>query len=687
MADEVDLGKKRSHDPEFKGPIEDRSCTDIICCLIFVAYIVGMVVVGIVAFAEGDINRLLLPTDSQGKVCGKDPAYLDKKYLVFFDITKCIPKGIPSLSNPKCYTPQVCVSKCPTKNEAGTSRDAADMICKPGIVPKDNLNDKLTLIKEGKCVPYYLASSPVLFRCVPSLVDLNSVFDSATNKNVSKSSVEQGIGELKTILDLQNIGMKIFEDVKSVWYWILIGFVISMVLAFVYIIITRWIAGPLIWFTIIAVFALLVFGMYCCFSKYKELKDSGKSKTLEFTADLSKYGDSKETWLALGILLIILFIIIFLIVLVLCSRIRIAVELIGEASKALSSMLSTLFFPIIPWLMQLILFAWFLIVIIYLATNGVPQYKVSNLPDDPYNLTDGTTCDPATFDSKYPNTSSSCILVGYKENDHLLRMQVFHFFGWLWIMNFIIALGQCVLAGAFASWYFAFNKPDDVPMLPVLSSFSRTLKYHTGSLAFGAAIIAIVQFIRAVLEYIDRKLKESGHDNKAVKFIMCCCKCCFWCLEKCLRFLNKNAYIMIAIYGKNFCTSAKDAFQLLLRNILRVAAVNSVTSFLLFLGKVLVTSIVGVASYYWFRKIDADDPDSLNYDVVPVIISVVFAYVVTVMFFDVYDMCIDTIFLCFLEDLERNDGSAEKPYYMNDDLKKILNKQNRASTEQLDQEK
>lgn len=43
---------------------------------------------------------------------------------------------------------------------------------------------------------------------------------------------------------------------------------------------------------------------------------------------------------------------------------------------------------------------------------------------------------------------------------HLFRMQVFHFFGWLWIMNFIIALGQCVLAGAFASWYFAFHKPD-----------------------------------------------------------------------------------------------------------------------------------------------------------------------------------------------------------------------------------
>lgn len=37
-----------------------------------------------------------------------------------------------------------------------------------------------------------------------------------------------------------------------------------------------------------------------------------------------------------------------------------------------------------------------------------------------------------------------------------------------------------------------------------LGLFSR---YHTGSLAFGAAIIAVVQLIRAVLEYVDHKLK------------------------------------------------------------------------------------------------------------------------------------------------------------------------------------
>jgi len=37
-----------------------------------------------------------------------------------------------------------------------------------------------------------------------------------------------------------------------------------------------------------------------------------------------------------------------------------------------------------------------------------------------------------------------------------------------------------------------------------------------------------------------------------------------------------------------------------------------------------------------------------------------------------------------VEDLERNDGSAEKPYYMSESLQKLLNKQNRGSKENVD---
>ena len=38
-------------------------------------------------------------------------------------------------------------------------------------------------------------------------------------------------------------------------------------------------------------------------------------------------------------------------------------------------------------------------------------------------------------------------------------MHIYHLFGLLWIGNYILALGECTLAGAFASWYWAYRKP------------------------------------------------------------------------------------------------------------------------------------------------------------------------------------------------------------------------------------
>lgn len=48
----------------------------------------------------------------------------------------------------------------------------------------------------------------------------------------------------------------------------------------------------------------------------------------------------------------------------------------------------------------------------------------------------------------------------------------------------------------------------------------------------------------------------------------------------------QNAYTATAINSTNFCTSARDALFILAENALRVAAINSVGDFVLFLGKV-----------------------------------------------------------------------------------------------------
>ena len=61
---------------------------------------------------------------------------------------------------------------------------------------------------------------------------------------------------------------------------------------------------------------------------------------------------------------------------------------IGEASRAICTMLSTLFFPILPWLFQAVWLLWFVAVLLYLMSNGIQQYEVT-LNDTQWNLTAG----------------------------------------------------------------------------------------------------------------------------------------------------------------------------------------------------------------------------------------------------------------------------------------------------------
>ena len=105
-------------------------------------------------------------------------------------------------------------------------------------------------------------------------------------------------------------------------------------------------------------------------------------------------------------------------------------------------------------------------------------------------------------------------------------VQLVNLFGFYWSMNFITALGQMTLAGAFASWYFAFKKPQDVPTFALTAAFFRSF-YHFGTMAFGALIIAIIQILRSILNYIERKTER--YSNTVTKILLCCCKEGFRC--------------------------------------------------------------------------------------------------------------------------------------------------------------
>uniref|UniRef100_H3C1F0 Choline transporter-like protein n=1 Tax=Tetraodon nigroviridis TaxID=99883 RepID=H3C1F0_TETNG len=656
------------------------------------------------AWLYGDPRHVLYPRNSTGSFCGIGEN-ADRPNLFYFNFLKCattVNVMAASLNGLQCPTTQVCVKTCPDRfwlaQVTSFTLDPSKVFDQNLCVPSLNLTTTdltVTQVIEKELCPYfYTPTTSVLGRCLPNITALTTIPSDFTGQGLPDSVsdtvniIKNGTSDIVNGFGARDISVRIFEDFATAWPWILAGLVIAMVVSMLFLLLLRFTAPIMVWVLIIGLLGAGAYGIWHCYWEYDNYKQRSASiSEIGFTTNFSVYLQVQETWLAFLIIISIAEAIILLTVIFLRKRILIAIALIQESSKAIGHMMSSLLYPLITFVLLLVCVAYWGTTALYLATSGSPVYKIVTLNSSCPGINGSVDCDPQTFrSSDYSDCpSASCIFIKYNDEGlfqrNLFNLQLYNVFAFLWCANFVIALGQCTLAGAFASYYWAFTKPDDIPTFPVSASFIRSLRYHVGSLAFGALILTLVQIVRIILEYIDHKTKAA--QNPCARFLLCCLKCCFWCLEKFIKFLNRNAYIMIAIYGKNFCVSAKNAFMLLMRNIIRVVVLDKVTDLLLFFGKLLVVGGVGVLAFFFFSgRIllpgNSFQSETLNYYWMAIITVVVGSYLIAHGFFGVYNMCVDTLFLCFLEDLERNDGSLQKPYFMSKNLMKILNKSNKA---------
>uniref|UniRef100_A0A3P8X745 Choline transporter-like protein n=1 Tax=Esox lucius TaxID=8010 RepID=A0A3P8X745_ESOLU len=653
------------------------------------------------AWLHGDPRKVIYPTDSYGQFCGqKGTPNAKKPILFFFNILKCASPAV--LINLQCPTTQVfttywshdmCVSKCPDRFATYTDMQLQYQIttapweyykqfCKPV-----SLRIVWILLLDEDCPSMIVPSRPFLHRCFPDFITLNGTLTVAKRKHFKDSlDTAHSVTELRDaangitgLVDAKEVGIKIVEDYASSWNWILIGLVMALVISLIFILLLRFTAGLLLWFTIIAVILVIAYEIWHCYLEFSLLRQQpGADVTIVdigFQTDVTVYLQLSQTWLIFLIALGTIEISILIILVFLRRRVRTAIALLREGSMAISYIMSTLFYPIVTFLLLAICISYFVVISIFLASSGHAIYKV--IAAEPNCGYANKTCIPEMFDrsniSKVcPGAQCTFAFYGGETPYHryLFVLQLYNVLIFLWLVNFTIALGQCTLAGAFASYYWARRKPQDIPPCPLFSSFR-----FTGGLSFGSLILAMVQMAQIILEYLDSKLK--GANNIVARFLLCCFKCCFWCLERFIKFINRNAYIMIAIYGKGFCPSARDAFYLMMRNVVRVAVLDRVTDFLLFLGKMLIAGTVGVIAFFFFTHkipIVQEEVPTLHYYLVPLLTVIAGSYLIAHGFFSVYTMCVDTLFLCFCEDLERNDGSPEKPFLMSAGLHNILRK-------------
>jgi len=619
------------------GPIPKRKVNDVIFLILFLIFWVGMFIIAGFSFKYGNLNRLKYGTDSYGNLCGTS----NTGFANAIDATQ---KPYLLLTQPwHTGSLQLCVSQCPSLTPPADNA-YTQLVCKYdyAYTPVSN-SDAANKVSDGHCF-WPIASTSALHRCIPAV--LVSIATDGSTSPANSTATDSN-------LNARGVATEIWSDIVDTWKIILISCFITIILAFVWLVIIRWFAPVVVWTTVI----LATSGMWCItgyfwYAYYCATTNKPNNYLYSGGTTIDSAVYNRNTLLALSIIAAIITVPLTLFVLAARSRIKIAIAVIIEASKAIRSLPTLMLMPFIKNIALSFVFGWCLWILLLLASSGT---NIATYVNSSQAVQTGQSFQPSTV---------------------LNFLQIYYILGLFWSYWLLLAILQTTIAGAVGAWYWSLDKSaKGLPKLPVLGSFGRVMRYHLGSLAFGSLIIALLSTARVVLAYISHQAKKAS-DNKLLKMVLACLQCCLACLESFLKFLNTNAYIEVAVYGTAFLPSAKRAFDLLWRNAFRVVVVNRVSAIILFLGKVLIVLLttlmaLGMSQSKTFLSVSGEDITG-RYWSLTIILIIILSWMIASSFTAVLDMAIDTIFLCFCEDSEKNDGSAEKPYYMPPDLRALM---------------
>ena len=447
------------------------------------------------------------------------------------------------------------------------------------------------------------------------------------------------------------------------WVIVTCGACIAMCVSWFWVFLLKVFVKPLVWITIVSVLAGLAILTWVGLCKSGQLSTAeelieayasvGGSSVSAFGITLAPEGEA-WIWALMWIFGGIAFFVAFILLLMKQKKIRQATAVIKEASNALADMPLMIFFPFLPLIICLLFFTYFMMGAAFIWTA------------DQISMDDMTAAVAEASNITAPVSSSE---------DVLFYMFWYHLLGFLWANQLVQAISMTAISGAYSYWYFYGRDEEKKGQVPhaFLKSLKRVLRYHIGSMAFGALIVALVQLARAILAYVDSQTKTWQDKSKVLKIAFKVVACCLWCFEKLVKFVTRNAYIFIAINGKAFCTSAKHAFWTIIKNLFLVGFVNLVSVILILLGKLIIMVGCGVVAYIYiegsgdFTYIEKEAVTCINpatgdlidscdkvvllkSPVVPVIFTMLLAYTIASMFFYTYQLGVDTLLMCFIEE-------------------------------------
>jgi hypothetical protein len=414
------------------------------------------------------------------------------------------------------------------------------------------------------------------------------------------------------------------QDLYTAKDWIFgFGFVVCLFVAFGYTkLMSTFCLDILVWGCIFLTGALfVVLGAYS-YTIYNQWKDE------------ERYSDASVTGMqVISIIFIVLAVLYWCFIACICSKIKLCIALTKVAGAAVRDVPLVVLFPLIQVAGLVLFLVPWIYYMFYLHSQGC--YKEVTADDDGASTTETWIWSSS---GGYPDNCKDQS-VDYPSYENTLYAQYYMMFCYFWTSQFIVAMGQLIMALVFFLWYFTEDPATEVEGNDDRGCFKRWFCapphnggrddrllfhafgqscYHVGSAAFGSLVIAIIKFIRYCIMKLQQKAEKGvatcplvvqttcpplalcwgAMAGSTIKIIFCCLQCCLCCIEKCMKFINKHAYIIIVIHGDvSFCSAAVRSFFLILRNIRLIAAITLVQEFVIIIGKFFVIITTGCVSF------------------------------------------------------------------------------------------
>lgn len=636
-----------------------RRCTDKCWLIIFAICWLILSTVAVWSFISGNPSRLIQGYDSFGNICGKKNKKIEGVSWSGMDMRS---KSYLFHLNPLnvSYTMKICVSQCADRNLTGDG-ELAIFYQRTGssLFRYDyDLNDKEPERYYSKINRYDIMTNrnkdeergfgpgpkvpvtkqrPLLNRCV------------GTDRiKLGNSLINNAYSYIKNLEVPQKIVSDIYASWRSIAWTVMFGIGVSLLVTFT----IHYLAS--IVSTVLMVVATLTLVCLTAFSWYVYIDLKYKLNQIPSIEQLDDDLINEKTFMAFSVLLTIITIIILIFTFFMRSRIGLMVALFHETAACLRSMPTLIIQPI--WTCAVLLIFLTFWTSIFLAISAAERDVIYNSTTTRFQLKLPARSIIAYNGGNvtFSPTAEQYYLEAVKHEQPPLVRYLWWFLILMlfWSSEFILGCQQMTVASSVASWYFLRDR--STLSCPVGNSIRRIANYHLGSIALGSLLIVLFKIPRLILTYLEYYLKQLKDKYACLNCVLKCCQCFWYCLENFISYINHNAYTIIAIEGTDYCFSAKVAFKTLASNTLRIITINTMGDFIIFLGKCVVTGSATIFGVYMLRH----DP-TVHYLAVPVIFAATVTYFVAHSMLCVYEMVIDTMFLCFVEDVNKNSNSHE----------------------------